>query len=135
MKNVIVGRITRIDCGMTLIEVLVAAAILFFTVYLMGVTLPQMTNTARKRVNADSAFLLASSVCDSIYAQPYSQVVDVTTPQRFDYLLPGSSITDGFTWTCTTATVNPYLKQVSVKVVGPGASTEYIILKARERND
>lgn len=119
----------RSSGGFTLIDVMIATAIMFTGATVMIVNLPLLLAQATTRVSADNAYVYASAKYDEICATTaYSDInTSGTTSGNFNTLLPGSSEAGLYSWSYTAAEIQPdLLKSIEMTISwGSGSSQKF----------
>lgn len=131
----------RARAGMTFIEVMVAAAIMFTGAVVMISVLPRLIAAGSSRTSRDGSYIYAMSKMDDILTSPYSTVASSASGD-FSTLLPAASDVSSYTWSYTSTEPlvegrTGLLKRVTLLITwGSGSDqTDTYVFYMADKND
>lgn len=133
MKRMV--RRSRNKAGFTLMEVLVAAAIMFSGAVVMITVLPELIAAGSKRTSRDISYSFANAKFADLEINSFAAIA-ASANGNFDSLLPNSDDASQFTWSYTSSSPSPgLLKRVNLVIKWADTSETFVMLIADTRND
>ena len=113
--------------GFTLVEVMVAVAIMFSGAVTMIYILPKLSESATRNIARDLTYSFALSKMEELLSIPYADVGSVPLSGNFGTLLPGVADAASYQWNYTAAEEMPNrLKRVNLSVSRGDIKDSYV---------